>query len=213
MSDTRGPSSFDDAAGLERVTDALRRLPAVDPRAVDRTVTAALARQRARERSRRSRRAWLARAAGLALAVGLAGGGVWVGRSWRAATTTPATATGRAPNAPNVPNSPNTLNAGSLRFAVAGRGEDAPVSVAFALRRPAAHRVSLVGDFDEWSPTAVPMRRAADGTWTATLLLPPGRHAYAFVVDDRVWVTDPSAPLVRDRDYGHDQSVVVVGQP
>ena len=71
-----GPSSFDDADELERVTDALRRLPAVDPRAVDRVVASALARRRARQ----SRRAWLARAAGLALAVGLAGGGVWVGR-------------------------------------------------------------------------------------------------------------------------------------
>ena len=76
-----------------------------------------------------------------------------------------------------------------------------------------ARRVSLVGDFDVWSPTAEPMRRLPDGTWTTTVALTPGRHAYAFVVDDTVWVTDPTAPLVRDPDYGRDHSVIVVGQP
>jgi len=200
------PHPFDDAAGLERVTDALRRLPAVDPRAVDRTVAAALARRRARQ----SRRTWLARAAGLALAVGLAGGGVWVGRS-EATRQTPSTET--TPTVAKLPTTPTPTTNGHLRLAADGRGEDAPVAVAFALRRPGARRVSLVGDFDVWSPTAEPMRRLADGTWTTTIALTPGRHAYAFVVDDTVWVTDPTAPLVRDPDYGRDHSVIVVGQP
>ena len=206
-----GPSAFDDADGLERVTDTLRRLPAVDPGAVDRAVAAALTRRRARQ----SRRAWLARAAGLALAVGLAGGGVWVGRrgvTTTAATATPAT-TAAAPSRTSrlPPRAP--VASGPARLAGLGRGEDAPVAVAFALRRPGARRVSLVGDFDVWSPTAEPMRRAADGTWTTTVALTPGRHAYAFVVDDTLWVTDPTAPLVRDPDYGRDHSVIVVGQP
>ena len=207
-----GPSSFDDATGrgLERVTDALRRLPPADPRAVDRVVSAALARRRTRARQR----TWLGRAAGLALAVGLAGGGVWVGRregaSNTTATTTATTPTATAPTA----TAPTPAAAtGNLRLATVGRTEDTPVAVAFALRRPEARRVSLVGDFDEWSPAAVPMRRAADGTWTTTVTLAPGRHAYAFVVDDTVWVTDPSALVVRDPDYGRDHSVIVVGQP
>jgi hypothetical protein len=203
-----GPNPFDDATGLERVTDALRRLPAVDPRAIDRTVAAALARRRAQQ----SRRTWLARAAGLALAVGLAGGGVWVGR--REATREPASAEPTTtPTMATIPTPPAPATNGHLRLAAEGRGEDTPVAVAFALRHPGARRVSLVGDFDVWSPTAEPMRRLSDGTWTTTVALTPGRHAYAFVVDDTVWVTDPTAPLVRDPDYGRDHSVIVVGQP
>jgi hypothetical protein len=209
-----GPSSFDDApAGLERVTDALRRMPAIDPRAIDRTVAAALARRRVRQ----SRRAWLARAAGLALAVGLAGGGVWVGRrgapTATSETATTPTATDLTATLPTATAARAPSTGGPARLAGMGRGEDAPVAVAFALRHPGARRVSLVGDFDVWSPTAAPMRRLPDGTWTTTVALAPGRHAYAFVVDDSVWVTDPTAPLVHDPDYGRDHSVIVVGQP
>ncbi|AHG88843.1 glycoside hydrolase family 13 domain protein [Gemmatirosa kalamazoonensis] len=204
-----GPSSFDDGTGLERVTDALRRLPPADPRAVDRVVSAALARRQTRARQR----TWLARAAGLALAVGLAGGGVWFGRREAASGTTTATASTATTDTAALPPTTPAAATGNLRLATAGRSDDTPVAVAFALRRPGARRVSLVGDFDEWSPAAVPMRRAADGTWTTTVTLAPGRHAYAFVVDDSVWVTDPSALVVRDPDYGRDHSVIVVGQP
>ena len=198
---TGGGPSFDDAAGLERVTATLRRLPAVDPGAAGRVVAAALGARRAAAR----RRVWMLSAAGLAIAVGLAGGGVWYGRHEKADSRT--AYAGAAAPVPDVPNA-----GGRLVQAAAGAGEDAPVAVAFALRRPGARRVALVGYFDEWSPTAVPMTRAADGTWTATVALVPGRHAYAFVVDDSVWVTDPRAPLVRDPDYGRDHSVVIVGR-
>ena len=43
--------------------------------------------------------------------------------------------------------------------------------------------------------------------------LAPGRHAYAYVIDDSAWVTDPRVPVTRDVDYGRDHSVVVVGAP
>jgi hypothetical protein len=56
------------------------------------------------------------------------------------------------------------------------------------------------------------MTRAADGSWTATLAVAPGRHAYAFVVDG-AWVTDPRMPATADPDYGRDHSIVVVGTP
>ena len=86
-------------------------------------------------------------------------------------------------------------------------------AVPFVLRRPNARRVALVGDFYAWSPTAIPMTRRPDGTWTATVELTPGRHTYAFVVDDTVWVTDPRAETVPDADYGRTQSVIIVGTP
>jgi hypothetical protein len=172
----------------------------------------------------------MARAAALALAVGLGAGGVWYGRhgadrahptvaalpaSLPASlpATVPATPTAAVTPATEVPSHAGGANVARLRLATIDGADEAPVVVTFALRRPGAHRVALVGDFDEWSPTAVPMSRAADGTWTASVRLTPGRHAYAFVVDDHAWATDPKAPLVRDPDYGRDQSIVVVGQP
>jgi hypothetical protein len=194
--------SDDELQGLERATAALRRLPHVRADAADRIVAAAIAHERAR---RRRPTVWLARAAMITLAAGLGAAGVWYGR---ASETSDATVRVAADSARAA-----SAGAGPAQFASTSAGDEAPVAMAFALRRPDARRVALVGDFDEWSPTAVPMTRAADGTWTTTVPLTPGRHAYAFVVDDSVWTTDPRAPLERDPDYGRSHSIVVVGRP
>lgn len=197
-------SPLDDAAGLERVTATLRRFPAVDAHAADRIVSAALHRRRIARR----RRTWLAAAAALALAAGLGVGGVALHRD--------RTGTGSAPDVALAPAAaPQGADAApsAAQLATARAGEEAPVQVPFALHRPGARRVALVGDFDGWSPTAIPMTRGADGTWTVSAELPRGRHAYAFVVDDTLWVTDPRAQTVRDADYGRDQSIVIVGEP
>ena len=85
--------------------------------------------------------------------------------------------------------------------------------MAFLLRQPRAARVALVGDFNGWDPDATPLARSDDGTWTTTVPLAPGRHAYAFVVNDSTWITDPRVPVTRDVDYGRDHSIVVVGAP
>lgn len=61
--------------------------------------------------------------------------------------------------------------------------------VRFALRAPAGSRVALVGDFNGWAPSATPL--ASDSLlalWSAVVPLGPGRHRYAFVVNDTQWV-------------------------
>ncbi|MHB1863220.1 MAG: isoamylase early set domain-containing protein [Gemmatimonadaceae bacterium] len=85
----------------------------------------------------------------------------------------------------------------------------------FELRDPLASNVSLVGDFNAWSASATPMRRTADGKWTVTVHLPPGRHVYAFIVDGAkgtTWMPDPAALRAPDDGYGAPNSVVLVGQ-
>jgi 1,4-alpha-glucan branching enzyme len=57
---------------------------------------------------------------------------------------------------------------------------------------PKAHQVALVGDFNNWDPTATPMHRMPDGCWMASLELPHGHHQYLFLVDGRP-VLDPKA--------------------
>ncbi len=55
---------------------------------------------------------------------------------------------------------------------------------------PDAKTILLAGDFTDWIQRAVPMRRDADGAWTATVSLAPGTHRYRFVVDGE-WRDDP----------------------
>jgi hypothetical protein len=89
-------------------------------------------------------------------------------------------------------------------------GDDATQSIHFEVRAPSAHRVSLVGDFDAWNPSALPMRRATSGAaWGIDVHLPVGRHAFAYAVDGRLMV-DSTAALAVDDNFGVPTSVVVV---
>ena len=90
--------------------------------------------------------------------------------------------------------------------AVASR--PASASVRFVHVAPGAATVSLVGDFNQWNPSAIPLRRLGDGTWIVDVPLSPGRYAYAFVVDGRI-VIDPAAPRA-DGEFGAN-SVLMVG--
>ncbi len=88
-----------------------------------------------------------------------------------------------------------------------------PTAVTFVFRAPGASRVSLVGDFNGWDPTATPLKRAARGdAWTARVPLERGLHAYAFVIDGRDWAPDPSAPLAPVATFGRRNSLLVVGE-
>lgn len=82
--------------------------------------------------------------------------------------------------------------------------------VRFTLLAPQASHVSIVGDFNQWNPTALPLRRAADGqSWEVEVPLVPGRYAYSFVVDGML-ARDPSAPQAADDDFGMPNSIVMV---
>ncbi|MGD8727658.1 MAG: isoamylase early set domain-containing protein [Gemmatimonadales bacterium] len=84
--------------------------------------------------------------------------------------------------------------------------------VQFVVVHPAASRVSLVGDFNDWSDQAMPMERESDnGLWSITVPLQPGRYRYAFLVDGMTWISDPSAPPALDDDFGRPGSVVTIG--
>ena len=77
---------------------------------------------------------------------------------------------------------------------------------------PTAHRVSIVGDFNDWNGSATPL--ALDhGAWTITVPLPPGRHVYAFVVNGDRWIRDPRAAEAIDNDFGRPGSVIIVQAP
>jgi hypothetical protein len=85
-----------------------------------------------------------------------------------------------------------------------------PRLVNFAIVAPGAARVALVGEFNDWDPTATPMTRVGGNEWRVALPLAHGRHVYAFIIDDGRWATDPSAPIAPERWFGAQRSVMLV---
>jgi hypothetical protein len=79
-----------------------------------------------------------------------------------------------------------------------------------------ASKVSLVGDFNQWSAEATPMTRIANSNaWTVTVPLSAGRHLYSFYAigsDGEKWLADPNAPATPDDGFGRRNSVVLVGK-
>ena len=101
------------------------------------------------------------------------------------------------------------LSSGS--FAAAGK----PVAtqrVQFVLVAPDAKKVAVVGDFNGWdaSHAAYQAKHRGGGVWSVTAPIPVGHHRYSFVVDDSLWVADPTAPRAADNDFGLPNSAIVV---
>jgi len=193
---------------IERIAELLRPLPQVRPEAVAGLLVAVAAeRERGREENRsavpRRMRRWIMSGVGAALAAGLAGVLLLRGASPRIPPGIGER--GGATIAPEV-----SLAARGGTTAVAG----APQEVELVLRAPSASRVHVAGDFNGWNQHEAPMSRdSASGLWSARLMLRPGRHVYAFVVDDTLWVPDPRAPAARDADFGRPGSMLLVGRP
>jgi hypothetical protein len=188
---------------IARIADALRPLPDVDPADKARVLVAVAAeRERMRDQRARVARRWrvsgtigVMAAAGLAAAVWLAGSraGAPVAAVTPAAMPAPAAA---------------PVDARLVRDAKGLK------TVQVVLRAPAAQRVSVVGDFNGWDAASDVMTRdPVSGLWSHSLALRPGRHVYAFVVDDSVWMRDPRSPEAADEDFGRPGSVLLVGQP
>ena len=71
---------------------------------------------------------------------------------------------------------------------------------------PTASRVSIVGPFNGWNPTAHRMARTPEGQWTITLYLGPGRTVYCFDVDGTYWL-DPHDEGRVPNGWGSEYSV------
>jgi AMP-activated protein kinase-like protein len=94
---------------------------------------------------------------------------------------------------------------------VPGAVRAVPVEITFDAA--GAKNVSIVGDFNAWDSAAAPRTRfGANGPWTVTVKVMPGRHLYAFMVDGNL-VVDPKAPHTHDLDFGGEASVLMVNTP
>lgn len=82
--------------------------------------------------------------------------------------------------------------------------------ILFVTDAPNAARVSVAGDFNNWSPDSTPMIPNAEGTcFRAMLPLGPGRYRYRYVIDGR-WTRDPHNQATESNPFGDVDSVVEV---
>ena len=106
-------------------------------------------------------------------------------------------------------------NSVAPRLAEAIHGKQTPPSqrVQFVLVAPSASKVAVVGDFNGWDAThsLFQAHHRGGGVWSVTAAVPVGHHRYSFVIDDSLWMADPTAPRVMDNDYGLPNSALVVG--
>jgi Carbohydrate-binding module 48 (Isoamylase N-terminal domain) len=201
---------------VERAVDELRTLPAVAPGTVERVAASAMAARHVDGDAASGTPRWRRRLAYVAIAtaacvVGYAARGLV--RS--APAPAPAPADAPIPAAFNATASAaGTSVASGVELASNADARPAPVASQFVLQNAHAHRVAVVGDFNGWNPNATPLTRApGSGLWSVTVPLMPGRHSYAFMVDDTAFVLDPQAPASHDPDLGSRESVIVVGHP
>jgi serine/threonine protein kinase len=83
-------------------------------------------------------------------------------------------------------------------------------NVEFSVRAPKASQVYLAGDFNNWDPTATPMKKRPNGDWVAPLQLKSGRYLYKFVVDG-TWMFDPDNSDREPDPHGSFNSILNVG--
>lgn len=81
--------------------------------------------------------------------------------------------------------------------------------VDFFCDAPRASAVFLVGDFNDWQPTASPMQRTPDGRWMTSLELTHGHHQYLFLVDGQP-ILDPNALGTRRNNRNEPVSLIAV---
>ena len=78
--------------------------------------------------------------------------------------------------------------------------------VTFRYHSPDANQVFVAGSFNDWNPTARPLKKNASGMWLAMVTLDPGLYEYRFVADGN-WVDDPLAQERRRNEHGTQNCV------
>ena len=82
--------------------------------------------------------------------------------------------------------------------------------VQFELSVQPGSQVFVAGTFNNWNPTANPLKdNPGSGHCKATLSLPAGRHEYKFVVNG-VWIIDSNSTDWVPNGYGSLNSVLHV---
>jgi hypothetical protein len=82
-------------------------------------------------------------------------------------------------------------------------------NVRLRVRAEGATRVAVAGDFNGWSPEAMPLRPAGDGWWETRVELEPGVYEYVYLIDGK-WTTPPESVLTVDDGFGGRNGILEV---
>jgi 1,4-alpha-glucan branching enzyme len=85
-----------------------------------------------------------------------------------------------------------------------------PSGIRFCLLNKKAKTVSVAGTFNHWDITAHFLTKGPDDYWSIELPLPKGRYQYLFVIDQKIWLSDPRLETVIDDGFGRKNSLLVV---
>jgi 1,4-alpha-glucan branching enzyme len=83
--------------------------------------------------------------------------------------------------------------------------------VDFRFYRPGAEQVFVAGDFNDWRPGEVLMKRDAEGHWTTRMRLPAGEYRFKYCADGE-WFADYAASGLEPGRFGMDSIVRVTSQ-
>ena len=70
--------------------------------------------------------------------------------------------------------------------------------------------VFVAGTFNDWNDRKMKLKEEDAGVYQTSLLVPPGRHEYKFIVDGR-WCPDPNCGERVSNALGSQNSVINVG--
>jgi len=74
-----------------------------------------------------------------------------------------------------------------------------------------ARKACVVGEFNEWSPTATPMKRFRSGLFRLTLDLEKDRrYAFRYLLDGHRWENEMDADATLPTPYGDSVNSVIV---
>ena len=79
----------------------------------------------------------------------------------------------------------------------------------FKLYAPAAKRVSLAGNFNNWNTRRLSAKKDSKGNWLVKFNLKPGTYEYKFFVDGS-WINDPNSSCSVSNTFGTQNSIIEV---
>lgn len=69
--------------------------------------------------------------------------------------------------------------------------------------------VSVLGDFNAWDPHAHPLKKRANGTRSASVVVEAGRsYSFKYLADGGTWFNDIDADEHTTNEYGQVNSVI-----
>jgi hypothetical protein len=96
----------------------------------------------------------------------------------------------------------------SFKRVVQPPGKQDIVLTHFEIDVAAAHRVALVGDFNNWDTKKHQLIKKNDRTWTIDVALPKGCYQYLFYIDDSDWHIDPNGKQKVPDGFGGYNTVI-----